>query len=166
MGEAESKKKVNFTLSPLKIKREDQSAIIGDSFLLVGDIFILFASGFTVALSDVLSDPSFASSGGWAQPIPLVPPSLGSTINSVSVMGFTWALAGIKNRAYDPSAILNPESALKCVLSVWVDYCSIQIIFSLFGAILQHNTVDGLSLLREVLCTLIFMSGWRLLNVR
>uniref|UniRef100_A0A7S1BGV6 Transmembrane protein 147 n=1 Tax=Corethron hystrix TaxID=216773 RepID=A0A7S1BGV6_9STRA len=160
------RKMQNRTPTPSQREQEPTIPVIDDTFLLAGDVLVLFVSGLAVALSNVVSDPSFAASGGWTQPIPLIPLSLGSTINKVSVMGLAWIVAAIKSNAYSASATSEFNIALKCVVSVWVDYCSIQVIITLGVAFLNHASADGENLLLQLVYTFTFMSFWRVLYVR
>jgi hypothetical protein len=69
--------------SPVSFQVEDQGIIACDTFAIMIACQLM-------GLVDVLNDPEFSRSGGWLQPIPLVPPTLGYLVERIALFAFIW----------------------------------------------------------------------------
>lgn len=58
--------------------------------LLACDMFAILIASQLMGLLDVLNDPEFARNGGWFQPIPAVPSTLGILAERVALNGALW----------------------------------------------------------------------------
>ena len=139
---------------------------IQDRDLLAGDLLSLLLVAQLLGFTDAVLDPLFLPNGGFAAPIPVIPSTLGTMTTRLSGMDVAWILASLKSKGYNEEAIADDESALKCGLTIWLDHCSIRIIFALFLAFLSHSQVDGFDLLRQFWFTLPVMLSFRLIYCR
>jgi hypothetical protein len=119
--------------------------------LLTVDIIGCLVSCELLGLADVMSDNQFWLDGGFAQPIPGVPITLGTLMQRDSVTSVAWILAALIKNGYSQSAVFSDDSStLKCAATIWLDYCSIRIVLALLSsALLTHLPVDGLDLVRQ-----------------
>mmetsp|Transcript_47999 Transcript_47999/g.71132 ORF Transcript_47999/g.71132 Transcript_47999/m.71132 type:complete len:256 (-) Transcript_47999:363-1130(-) len=129
--------------------------------LLAGDIVSILTICLLLGLIDAISNPTFFPNGGFAAPIPAVPPTLNLVTNRLSQIGVAWVSSSLKNRGYTESAIITDESSVKCAVTIWLDHCSVRIILALLIAAVSHSSVDGIDLLRQVWVTLLVMTGFR-----
>ncbi|KAG7360845.1 hypothetical protein IV203_035944 [Nitzschia inconspicua] len=60
--------------------------------LLVDGVAIVLASQL-IGLLDILNNPEFVANGGWFQPLPAVPSSLGLLVQRIASLGTEWILA-------------------------------------------------------------------------
>ena len=126
--------------------------------LLACDICGIVIASQLMGLLDVLNDPSFSSNGGWAQPVPAVPSTLGELIQRFSILSFSWiAVALARGNAFDSKVNETPEVAVKTTLRIWVDFCMLQILLGVaipyttgvdidFGEILRRCYFTGLAI--------------------
>lgn len=66
-----------------------------DANLLTLDILAVVVASQLVGLVDVLNDASFWEKGGWAQPLPAVPATLGSFVQRVSSGSVCWIISSL-----------------------------------------------------------------------
>jgi hypothetical protein len=134
---------------------------IPDIRLFAGDILFLLIVNFLLQIANELGDPEFWMTGGFNQPVTM-PTTLLPLVVKDSKMTISWILGGLWNRAYSFSSVSDDTTAVKEALKIWVDYCSLRIIFELAGSILiTHSPVDAWPLAREVWYTAIVMSFFR-----
>ena len=60
---------------------------------LLPDAFAILLASQLMGLLDVVNDPHFAQAGGWLQPIPAVPSTLGILVQRVALLGVLWIVA-------------------------------------------------------------------------
>jgi hypothetical protein len=58
--------------------------------IMACDTFAILIACQLMGLVDVLNDPDFTRSGGWLQPIPLVPSTLGILVERIALFAFIW----------------------------------------------------------------------------
>jgi len=61
-----------------------------DGGLLACDFFTILIACQLMGLVDAVNDPDFTKNGGWFQPIPAIPPTLGILINRIGLFTFLW----------------------------------------------------------------------------
>lgn len=148
-----------------KSKREpmtwDEFSTVEDKQLLQGDMVAIWVVALLLGLCNAVDDPSFVVNGGWAAPIPLVPPTLGSTLTTFSQIGLAWVLSALYNRAYQPMAVDSDEISWKVAVAIWVDHCSIRILLALVVAIASHSPVDVFTLWVQLWLTLPVLTVFR-----
>jgi hypothetical protein len=72
-------------------RRNDNNNSDAASLLLVDGFAIVLASQL-MGLLDIVSDPDFINAGGWFQPIPAVPSTLGRLVERIASLGTLWIL--------------------------------------------------------------------------
>lgn len=73
-------------------RRNDNNTSDATSLLLVDGFAIVLASQL-MGLLDIVNDPEFINAGGWFQPIPAVPSTLGRLVQRIASLGTLWILA-------------------------------------------------------------------------
>ena len=139
---------------------------IPDRDLLAGDLLALILVAQLFGFTDAILDPDFIPNGGFNAPIPVIPATLSTLVARLSVMDIAWVLASLKSRGYNPEAVADDLSALKCGLTIWLDHCSLRIILAIVLAIFSHSSVEGMDLLRQMWFTLPIMLGFRVIYCR
>lgn len=130
--------------------------------ILVGDVISILLTAQLLGLADVLSDPSFWSDGGFLQPVGM-PSTLPTLVRRDSEMSIAWVLAALKNSGYSLSAVADDSSAIKCAVSIWVDYCSLRIVYALGTAFAAHVPVNGWDLMRQCWFTVLMLCTFRII---
>jgi hypothetical protein len=69
--------------SPVSFQVEEQGIIACDMFAIVIACQLM-------GLVDIVNDPEFSRSGGWLQPIPLIPSTLGILVQRIVLFAFIW----------------------------------------------------------------------------
>ena len=135
---------------------------IPDSRLFLGDILFLLIINFLLQIGAELGSPDYWANGGLLQPITF-PVTLSTVVIRDSKMSISWILAALWNRSYSSSAVESDNIAIKTTWQIFIDYCSLRIIFELgTSSLLTHATVDVWALGTEAWYTLIVMSGFRI----
>jgi len=135
---------------------------IPDSRLFLGDILFLLIINFLLQIGAELGSPDYWANGGLLQPITF-PVTLSTVVIRDSKMTISWILAALWNRSYSSSAVESDNVAIKATWQIFIDYCSLRIIFELgTSLLLTHTAVDVWALGTEAWYTLIVMSGFRI----
>ncbi len=136
--------------------------------LLVGDLISMLLTCQLLGLIDILNKPEFWMSGGFAQPIDLSPEvsTLGTLVKRDSIMSISWVLSAIKNQGYSISAVIDDMTAVKCALTIFTDYCSLLIIFTLTIACTMSAPVDAVEILRQSYFTILMLGAFRVVYGR
>ena len=132
--------------------------------LLVGDLVSILLSCQLLGLVDILDTPEFWTKGGFAQPIDLSPEgvsTLGTLVKRDSVMSIAWVLSSIKNNGYSIGTVIDDITAIKCALTIFIDFCSLLIIFALTFAFTSNAPVDAVEILRESYYTILVLGAFR-----
>jgi hypothetical protein len=127
---------------------------VEDKQLLQTDMLALVVVVLALGLTQAVEDPSFAANGGWAASIPLVPPTMGTTMSNLSEIGIAWVASALYNRAYQPVAVRSDDMAWKVSVAIWVDHCSVRIVLAILLAFCNHAPVDVFSLWTQLWLTL------------
>ena len=135
---------------------------IPDSRLFLGDILFLLMINFLLQIGTEISSPDYWANGGLLQPITF-PTTLLTVVIRDSKMSISWIMAALWNRSYSSSAVESDNIAIKTTWQIFIDYCSLRIIFELgTSLLLTHTAVDVWALGIEAWYTLIVMSGFRI----
>ena len=156
---------------PIEKERQDENKLtssfidalleIPDSRLFLGDILFLLIINFLLQIGAELGSPDYWANGGLLQPITF-PVTLSTVVIRDSKMTISWILAALWNRSYSSSAVESDNIAIKTTWQIFIDYCSLRILFELGTSILlTHTAVDVWALGTEAWYTLIVMSGFR-----
>lgn len=137
--------------------------------LLVGDLISMLLTCQLLGLLDILNKPEFWMNGGFAQPIDLSlegVSTLGTLVKRDSIMSISWVLSAIKNQGYSISAVIDDMTAVKCALTIFTDYCSLLIIFTLTIAFTMSAPVDAFEILRQSYFTILMLGAFRVVYGR
>ena len=78
-------------------KREEELSpdvqVLLDPGLWASDFLALILASQLIGLLNILNSPEFVANGGWFQPIPAIPPTLGELVQRISTFGVAWAIA-------------------------------------------------------------------------
>ena len=58
--------------------------------IIVCDMFAILIACQLMGLVDIVNDPEFSRNGGWLQPIPLIPSTLGILVQRIVLFSFIW----------------------------------------------------------------------------
>ena len=135
---------------------------IPDSRLFLGDILFLLMINFLLQIGAEISSPDYWANGGLLQPVTF-PVTLSTVVIRDSKMSISWIMAALWNRSYSSSAVESDNIAIKTTWQIFIDYCSLRILFELgTSLLLTHTAVDVWALGIEAWYTLIVMSGFRI----
>ncbi len=67
--------------------------VLLDPGLWASDFLALILASQLIGLLNILNSPEFVANGGWFQPIPAVPSTLGELVQRISTFGIAWAIA-------------------------------------------------------------------------
>jgi len=143
--------------------------VIEEPRLLAGDMVSVLLTCQLLGLVDVLNTPEFWLSGGFAQPVGLMPEgvsTLGTLVKRDSLMSIAWLLSSIKNRAYTISTVIDDLTAIKCAFTIFIDYCSFLIIFAFGASFMAKSPIDGVEILRQSYFTILMLCTFRVLYGR
>jgi hypothetical protein len=157
--------------SPNSSPNDNDIFFIEEPRLLIGDIISLLLACQLMGLVDVLNTPEFWISGGFAQPVDLSPEggstsTLGTLVKRDSVMSIAWVVSSIKNRGYTLGTIVDDLTAIKCSFAIFLDYCSILIIFALVQAFGTNASVNAIEIVRQSYYTILMICSFRFIYGR
>jgi len=72
---------------------ETEKALLSDPGLWAADFLALILAAQLIGLSKIVNNPEFVRNGGWFQPIPAVPSTLGELVERISSFGVSWGIA-------------------------------------------------------------------------
>jgi len=152
---------------------DDESKIdvfyIQEPKLLVGDLISILLTCQLLGLVDILNDPIFWANGGFMQSIDLSPTgvsSLGTLVRRDSVISISWVLSAIKHQGYSIAAVIDDLTAIKCAFTIFIDFCSLLIIFALGSGFIMKGPVDAVDIVRQAYFTIIILGTFRVVYGR
>ena len=123
---------------------------IEDSGILIGDLFSIAIASQLMGLLDVVNDPQFVQSGGWLQPIPAVPSTLGTLIERISTLSLVWILAAIsEENTFTTDAVKDEKVSILVALSIVLNFVLLRIILGWIYAFVMHADVSWGLLIRD-----------------
>ena len=157
---------------PIEKERQDKNKLtpsfidalleIPDTRLFLGDVLFLLIINFLLQIGAEIGSPDYWANGGLLQPMTF-PVTLSTVVARDSKMSISWILAALWNRSYSSSAVESDNVAIKNTMQIFVDYCSLRILFELgTSLLLTHTAVDVWEFGTEAWYTLIVMSGFRI----
>eukprot|EP00537_Pseudo-nitzschia_pungens_P012557 CAMPEP_0172387238 /NCGR_PEP_ID=MMETSP1061-20121228/4576_1 /TAXON_ID=37318 /ORGANISM="Pseudo-nitzschia pungens, Strain cf. pungens" /LENGTH=249 /DNA_ID=CAMNT_0013116817 /DNA_START=197 /DNA_END=943 /DNA_ORIENTATION=- len=78
---------------PDESNTETEKALLSDPGLWAADFLALMLAAQLIGLSKIVNNPEFVRNGGWFQPIPAVPSTLGDLVERISSFGVSWGIA-------------------------------------------------------------------------
>lgn len=117
---------------------------IDDYGLIVGDIFAVIIASQLMGLLDVLNDPEFSRQGGWLQPIPAVPSTLGTLVERISTLSLLWLAAAFsEEESYSFTAIEDEKSSILVALTIAVNFVALRCILEVILGFATGSNFDG-----------------------
>ena len=120
---------------------------IEDPLLLVVDVLAILLSGQLMGFLDVTNDPSFWQQGGFFQPIPAVPSTLGTYVDRVSVMSICWVMAGWLCNSYRKGAYDSDKALWVSIPTVYATFVLLRLgltfVVSPFGSVPNDLVSDS-----------------------
>ncbi|CAJ1942868.1 unnamed protein product [Cylindrotheca closterium] len=122
-----------------------ESRQIDDYGLILGDILTIILASQLMGLLDALNAPDFAQQGGWFQPIPSVPSTLGTLVERISTLSLVWLLSAFsEEESYTFDAIENEKSSIFVALTIAVNFVALRCILAVvLAATSGGSTFDG-----------------------
>lgn len=137
---------------------------IEDSGILVGDLFSIAIASQLMGLLDVVNDPQFVESGGWLQPIPAVPSTLGNLIERISTLSLVWILAAIsEENTFTTDAVKDEKVSILVALSIVLNFVLLRILLGWIYAFVMHTDVSWGLLIRDCYFVALVLPGFRFL---
>lgn len=78
------------TLRPINQRKKEEMKPFLDPGLLIADFLAITLACQLTGLLDVINNPEFIQAGGWFQPIPMVPPTLGALVQHIAYVSTLW----------------------------------------------------------------------------
>ena len=125
-----------------------------DPGLLTVDILAILVASQLIGLVDVLNDASFWENGGFAQPLPAVPATLGDFVQRTSSACVCWILSTVWGSNDD-------WIAMPRLTKVVVGFVLLQFGLALTVSQVMALSVDPLFLLRDCYFVTIMITGFR-----
>lgn len=114
---------------------------IEDLGLLVGDVFAIVLASQLMGLLDAVNAPDFARNGGWSQPLPSVPSTLGVLVERISTLSVIWIFSALSEEdSFSFAAVENEKNAVLMALSIAVNFAALR--FLLGGAVAFSTHTD------------------------
>ena len=96
--------------------------IVEDPLLLSVDVLAILLSCQLMGFVDVLNDPSFWKQGGFFQPIPAVPSTLGLFVQRASSMAVCWVSAGLVWLGFSREAYKSDEALVSSTIKIYLTF--------------------------------------------
>ena len=123
---------------------------IDDIGLLTSDLLAIAIASQLMGLLDIVNDPSFIANGGWTQPIPAIPSTLGTLIQRFATLSVLWIIAALNRRdTYTAKSIETDEAAIKNAVQIWITFCLVGIILAVTVSFIAQSDLDASTILRE-----------------
>jgi hypothetical protein len=122
---------------------QDFTTNIEEPGLLIADLFAIAIACQLMGLLDVVNDPTFYLKGGWAQPLPVVPSTLGVLVGRFSLLSVIWIIVGLfRKDAFVAQSVETNEMAIQKALRIWVDFSLLRVAFAvaIAGYTSMHST--------------------------
>eukprot|EP00980_Cylindrotheca_fusiformis_P028979 scaffold22681_cov146-Cylindrotheca_fusiformis.AAC.11 len=102
---------------------------IEDLGLLVGDLFAIVLASQLMGLLDVLNDPSFVKNGGWLQPVPTIPTTLGVLVERICTLSVIWIISAMsEEKSFSYSAVENEKTSILMALSIALNFVALRLL--------------------------------------
>jgi hypothetical protein len=121
-----------------------------DANLLKGDIVAILVASQLIGLLDSLNDDLFWEHGGFAQPLPIVPHTLGTFVQRTSLGCVCWII---------PSFVLSNQATIPSSAKTIVVFVALQL--GLTFAINNGSSFELFVVLRDCYFVTIVVVGWR-----
>lgn len=125
-----------------------------DGGLLTGDLVAIVVACQLIGLIDVLTDDSFWANGGFAQPVPTMPTTLGTFVQRTSTGCICWILASLTG---------SNQSSVSNVSKIAGMFALLQLGLA-FGVASQagiSSNFDTFLVARDCYYAVILVAGWR-----
>jgi len=140
--------------TPSKLERNAIEEIIPDRYLLACDCIAIAIASQLIGLLDIVNDPNFASAGGWLQPIPAVPSTLGVLVTRTASLILIWLGTGLTvvpviskgDRLFSEEAVDTDEHAIGNALKAATAFSVVRISLGiLLGGVDDPNGLGSLA---------------------
>mmetsp|Transcript_3896 Transcript_3896/g.8945 ORF Transcript_3896/g.8945 Transcript_3896/m.8945 type:complete len:259 (-) Transcript_3896:1230-2006(-) len=117
---------------------------VDDYGLVIGDLLSIILASQLMGLLDVLNNPEFGRQGGWLQPIPAVPSTLGTLVERISTLCLVWLIAAFsEEESYTFTATESEKSSILIALTVAVNFVALRCILAVVLGAISGNNFDG-----------------------
>jgi len=97
---------------PFRPHDHDSLDISFDSDLLVADLLAIILASQLIGLVDIVNTPEFILAGGWFQPLPAVPSTLGSLVQRIAGLSVLWVISVIATTSIKTTGLKEKEPKL------------------------------------------------------
>jgi hypothetical protein len=137
---------------------------IEDPRLLVGDVFSIVIASQLMGLLDALNNPEFARNGGWFQPIPELPSTLGILVERISTLSLVWILAALSEEdSFSSVSVENEKVSILMALTIVVDFVALRLLLGCTLGFTSHTDISFGPLLRDCYLVALMLPGFRFL---
>jgi hypothetical protein len=137
---------------------------VEDLGLLVGDIVAIVLASQLMGLLDVFNDPEFVRNGGWFQPIPAVPSTLGVLIERISTLSLVWILSALsEENSFSYTAVESEKTSILMALSIVVNFIALRLLLGWTLAFATNADFNFGILLRDCYFVALLLPGFRFL---
>jgi hypothetical protein len=137
---------------------------VGEPRILQCDLVMVAVACELLGLLDVLMDPSFWQKGGLNQPIPLIPPTLGTLLQRFCGLSFAWLLAGSSWRGFQQESIATDDALIWTTASMCVTFAILRVGLEYLVAMIgTDSAVDLVDLTRQIYFSLLTLCAGRLI---
>jgi hypothetical protein len=137
---------------------------VEDLGLLVGDIVAIFLASQLMGLLDVVNDPDFVRNGGWFQPIPAVPSTLGVLIERISTLSLVWILSALsEENSFSYTAVESEKASILMAFSIVVNFVALRLLLGWTLAFATNADFNFGILLRDCYFVTLLLPGFRFL---
>jgi hypothetical protein len=114
--------------------------------LWLADGFAIVLASQLIGLLDIVNSPDFVSQGGWFQPLPTVPTTLGVLVQRVASLGVSWIVAGtlvdqfLGRKDNNSNKIVPDASGIKnSDWQVLIVFCSLRFLQGIFQSSMNND---------------------------
>ena len=136
-------------------------AIIEDPILLSVDVLAILLSCQLMGFMDAMSAPNFWTSGGFLQPIPMIPSSLGLLVQRVSMMSISWISAGVLSRGFRRGAYASDRALVVSTGLLCLTYVLFRVGLAAVLSGQDDSVVDAIDLARQCYYPLVINAAFR-----
>jgi hypothetical protein len=137
---------------------------VEDLGLLVGDIVAIVLASQLMGLLDVVNDPDFARNGGWFQPVPGVPSTLGVLIERISTLSLVWILSALsEENSFSYTAVESEKISILIAFIIVFNFVALRLLLGWTLAFATNADFNFGILLRDCYFVALLLPGFRFL---